>query len=156
MVIAMTQISYRVAVRDDETDIMDLLKEVAPEIPVPLEPSERQEPILQYIIIQCRESGMSWVAVDESEKVVGFALARQDFHENGAISLRYIGVSESARQHGICSTLIAKLKANGAPLTTSVLDDNRSQMADRLKKKGFVIIESGAKETKLRWAPPPS
>ena len=83
----------------------------------------------------------SWVAVDENSKVVGFALARPDFHEDGAISLRYIGVSKNARQCGICSTFIEKLRTNNVPLTASVLHNNRSQMAERLVKKGFAKVE---------------
>jgi len=148
----MTQITYRAAIRDDETDIMDVLKEVAPEIPVPLEPVEEQEAKLQTVIVQCRQNGKSWVAVDKVGKVVGFALAWQDF-QDGPISLRYIGVSKSAREAGIFSTLIKKLKEAGAPLTTSVLHGNRSQMADRLEKKGFVKADADDKETRFRWVP---
>ena len=48
-------------------------------------------------------------------------LAKPDIHEQGAISLRYVGVSKDFRQQGIFAALMEKLKANGVPLTASVL-----------------------------------
>jgi N-acetylglutamate synthase-like GNAT family acetyltransferase len=145
-------VNYRVATRDDETDILAVLEEVAPEIPVTLNTPENLL-IIKGIIIECHQSGKSWIAVDEDSRVVGFVLARPDFHESDAISLRYIGVSMELRRRGIFTTLIEKMKANGVPLTASVLHDNSSGMADRLVEVGFTKIGSDAKEEKLRWAP---
>jgi hypothetical protein len=145
-------VDYRVAGREDETDILAVLEEVAPEIPVLLDTTDSQDAI-RSIIVECRKSGKSWVAVDENSTVVGFVLAREDFHERGALSLRYIGVSADARRRGIFAALMENMKVTGVPLTASVLHDNRSAMADRLVEIGFTKVESGAKETKLRWAP---
>jgi hypothetical protein len=36
-------VNYRLANRDDETDILAVLEEVAPEIPVPLDTPENQD-----------------------------------------------------------------------------------------------------------------
>jgi N-acetylglutamate synthase-like GNAT family acetyltransferase len=142
---------YRVANRNDETDILAVLEQVAAEIPVLLDTPERQDAI-RGIIIECRKSGESWVAVDADGTVVGFVLARADIHEPQAISLRYIGVSGNSRRHGIFAALMEKMKAKGVPLTASVLHNNQSAMADRLVKIGFTKVGSDAKETKLRWA----
>jgi N-acetylglutamate synthase-like GNAT family acetyltransferase len=149
---AANTIDYRVATRDDETDILAVLEEVAPEIPVSLDALDPHDPI-RGIIVECRKSGKSWVAVNAHGKVVGVGLARADFHENQAISLRYVGVSGEARRRGIFATLMEKLKSNGVPLTASVLHNNRSGMADRFVKIGFTKVASDAKETKMRWAP---
>jgi hypothetical protein len=150
---AMTQISYRVAGHDEETDILAILQEVAPEIPVRLDGPERQNKI-QAVIIECHRSGKSWVAVDASGRVVGFVLARPDAHEGkAAISLLYAGVSANSRRHGIFATFIEKLKANNVTLKASVLHNNQSKMAGRLVKNGFAKVESDAKETRFRWTP---
>ncbi len=146
-------VDYRVATFDDETDVLAVLEEVAPEIPVLLDTQDKKDGIIT-VIVQCRRSGKSWVAVSDDGKVVGFALAQQYFHE-GPIALPYIGVSTHARRRGIFATFMEKLKANGVPLTASVLHSNRSAMADRLAKIGFTIVGSDEKETKLQWDPPP-
>jgi hypothetical protein len=146
-------INYRIASYDDETNILDVLTEVAPEIPVSFDASDSQDPI-RTVIIQCRQSGNSWVAVDAAGTVVGVALAKPDLHEQQpAISLRYIGVSKNSRGRGIFYTFMEKLKANGVPLTASVLHGNQSGMVDHLVKIGFAKKGSDDKETKLRWDP---
>jgi hypothetical protein len=66
------------------------------------------------------QSGKSWVAVDADGNVVGVALARKDIHDQKAISLRYIGLGKNSRGLAISSTLMEKLKADGAPLTASL------------------------------------
>jgi N-acetylglutamate synthase-like GNAT family acetyltransferase len=147
-------IVYRVATFDDETDILDVLEEVAPEIPVLLDTQDKKDKICTIIIQCCRMSGKSWVAVSDDGKVVGFALAQQYFQDE-PIALPDIGVSAHARGRGIFATLMEKLKANGVRLTANVLHGNRSAMADRLAKIGFTIVRSDETETKLQWDPPP-
>jgi hypothetical protein len=110
---------------------------------------------MKGIIEECHTSGKSWVATDKDGTVVGFALARGDFHDPPAISLRYIGVSANSRRSGIFATLMNKLKANGVPLTASVLHSNRSDMANRLVKIGFTKVGSDTKQTKFKWSSMP-
>ena len=57
------KIDYRLAGRDDETDILAVLKEVASEVPVQLDGPEREAKI-QTEIVQCHQNKKSWVAVD--------------------------------------------------------------------------------------------
>jgi N-acetylglutamate synthase-like GNAT family acetyltransferase len=153
----MTQTSdtvvYRVATQDDETDILAVFEEVAPEIPVLLDTVKKKEMICTVIAECCEMSTKSWVAVS-NDKVVGFALAQQRFTD-GPIALPYIGVSTQARGRGIFATLMEKLKSNGVQLTASVLHTNSSAMVDRLTKKGFTKAGSDKQETKLQWNPPP-
>ena len=142
-------IDYRIASRNDETDMYAVIEEVAPEVPVLLDIPQRQA-AMRGIIVECHQSGKSWVAVNADGTVVGCALARPDILENGAISLRYVGVSKTSRRQGIFATFIDKLKTNGMPVTVTVLHNNRSAMTARLLKAGFTEVESGDKETKLR------
>jgi len=149
----MSAISYRIAGRDDETDILAVLEEVAPEIPVRLDGAERQEKI-RTEITQCHQTGKSWVAVDTARKIVGFVLARPDTHEGkAAIYIPYIGVSADSRRRGICHTLVDKLKTNGVPLIANVLHDNRAGMENILAKNGFTKIDYNAKQKKFLWSP---
>jgi N-acetylglutamate synthase-like GNAT family acetyltransferase len=145
----------RQANRNDETDIYAVLKEAAPEIPVSLDTQEAQSRMVTEIV-QCHRSGKSWVATDENGRIIGVALARPDFHEQGAISLRYIAVSKESRRSGISASLMEKLKANGAPITASVLHNNRSGMENRLVRIGFTKVKSDDNETQFRWVHPDS
>ena len=146
--------AYRIATRSDETDVLAVLEEVAPEVPVSLEGAESQGKI-QTLIRQGHASGKSWVAVDESDKVVGFALARPDAHEGkAAVYLNYVGVSAASRKQGVFAGLMQKLKAGGVAITADVLNGNKSTMVDRLTKIGFTQISADDQQTKLAWSPP--
>jgi hypothetical protein len=50
--------TFRIATEDDHTDILAVLEEVAPEVPVRLDGAERQEKI-KAIIIECCNSKAS-------------------------------------------------------------------------------------------------
>jgi hypothetical protein len=147
------EIEYRLATVDDETDISNVLEEVAPEVPVRLDGSERQDKI-KTLIVERRRSGKSWVAVDPNGKVVGFVLARPDVVEGqAAMFVDYVGVDVDSRGRGIFSTMMEKLKVNDVPLTADVLHENRSGMANRLVKVGFSVVEADGKKTRFRWNP---
>ena len=122
------KIDYRLAGRDDETDILAVLKEVASEVPVRLDGPEREAKI-QTEIVQCHQNKKSWVAVDADGQVVGFVLTRPDTYEGkAALYIPYSGVSADARGQGIFSTFLEKLKENNIPLMANVLHDNKSGM----------------------------
>jgi hypothetical protein len=70
-------ISYRIASRDDETGMYGVIDEVSTEIPVPLD-TEYNQDRMRDIIVECHESGKSWVAVDVDGNLVGCILARPD------------------------------------------------------------------------------
>jgi len=106
----MTGITYRPAVLDDAADILAVLIEVAPEIPVQIEPLEREE-ALYALIRNCARSGESWVAVDEAGRIIGFLLAEPDqvrrhYAEHEILELRHGGVVKGDRRQGIFTYLI--------------------------------------------------
>src|ERR1700732_74978 len=71
------EIVYRPAMLDEAANILAVLIEIAPEIPVQVEPLEREE-ALYALIRNCARSGESWVAVDDTGRIVGFLLAEPD------------------------------------------------------------------------------
>ena len=148
------EIEYRQAGGDDETDILDVLEEVAPEIPLRLDGEERQEKI-KIVIRQCQASGKSLVAVTGEGEVVGVVLARPDADDGkAAIFINYIGVTRDARRRGIFAAMMEKMNAKGVPLLADVLQGNQSGMADRLKEIGYEAVKSNTKQTRFRWTPP--
>jgi N-acetylglutamate synthase-like GNAT family acetyltransferase len=147
----------RLATDDDHTDILDILEEVAPEIPVSLDTTQRKDAI-KAVIVDCCASGESMVAVDGAGNVIGFVLAKPDHmerfdHDNQAVSLRYIGVGKGWRRRGVFAALLANYTAKHEPLTASVLHGNKSAMAARLAKAGFTTVNADSHETKLKRQP---
>jgi hypothetical protein len=134
------EIEYRLAILDDETNILDVLEEVAQEIPVKLDDPESQDKI-KRVIRERHQSGKSWVAVDVDHGVVGFVLARP--YIESTIYIDYVGVRTDSRRRGIFSTFMEKLKANGVPLRASVLNGNLSSMSllqnGRARRVGDIV-----------------
>jgi hypothetical protein len=50
-----------------------------------------------------------------NDRVVGFVLARPDFHQSGGLFESYIGVTVDSRRRGIFVSLMQKMKTNGVP-----------------------------------------
>jgi hypothetical protein len=147
--------TYRAASLEDADGILTLLEEAAAEIPMSLDEPEQQGR-LQIVTGECCLSEKSLIALDAAGTIVGVVLARQDTKDLKAIALLYIAVAKASRSNGVFSSLMEKLKSKPTPLTATVLSGNQSGMADRLVRKGFVKGDVSAKETKLRWDPPPA
>jgi hypothetical protein len=146
-------IEYRVATQNDAAGIASVVEEVAPEIPVSLD-TPLSQARMKTEVLQCCNSGYSWVATKADGAVVGFALARPDaYGQQRARSLRYIGVSATQRKRGICGALMEKLKAEGVVILASVLHGNKSDMKNILPKFGFTEEGFDDKGTNLRWDP---
>lgn len=96
---------YRVATINDWAAVLAVLKGAAPEIPLSLDTDESQAKV-KTEVVQCCRDGHTWVAIDATDAIVGFVLARPG--GNGAITLPFIGVSASSRKQGIFSNLIEK------------------------------------------------
>jgi ribosomal protein S18 acetylase RimI-like enzyme len=149
----------RVASRDDETNVWDVLVEVAPNIPVPLDDPEAQG-IVQNLIRRCIDAGNTWIAVDSNGVVVGFILAQPDVYErfqkeNGAFHLPYVGVSKKWQKRGVFTSLLENLTSQGVSLTAKVLHSNKSNMTANLEKAGFAKDDKpDSKQSHLRWDPP--
>jgi hypothetical protein len=148
--------SCRIAKRDDETNIWDVLVEVAPDIPARVEDPKDQK-TLQSLISGWVQIGSSRVAVDSNSLVIGFILAEPAAvirlqEKNKALYLPYIAVRKEWQKRGVL--LLKNLKSDGEPLTVSVLHSNRSNMIANLEKADFVKdSRQRPKQTYLRWNP---
>src|SRR5436190_18349062 len=105
----MTGITYRPAALDEAAEILRVLIEIAPEIPVQVQPLEREE-ALYALIRNCARSGESWVAIDEAGRIVGFLLAEPDqvrrhYAEHEILELRYSGVVKTHRRRRVFTGL---------------------------------------------------
>ena len=153
----MAEIAYRPAVIDEAADILAVLIEVAPEIPVQVEPLEREE-ALYALIRNCARSGESWVAIDEAGRIVGFLLAEPDqvrrhYAEHEILELRHGGVVKGHRRQGLFTELIGKVLARLVPVTATVSPANQSDAARLLEKLGFHSVASPGGEQRLRCDP---
>ena len=153
----MAEIAYRHAELGEAADILAVLLEVAPEIPVSIETLEQEE-ALYALIRNCARSGESWVAVDETDRIVGFLLvelnqARRHYAEHEVLELRYGGVAGTHRHQGIFTTLIQRVLDRMLPVTASVSPANCSGAVDRLRKLGFHRQSSPGGEQHFRWEP---
>jgi len=141
--------------------IWDVLFEVAPDIPARVEKPEEQENLKNYIS-EWVDVGSTWVAVDSDALVVGFVLSKPDNgvrlkEKNNALNLPYIGVSKKWQKRGVLTSLLKSLKAQGEPLTVSVLNANKSNMSANLEKAGFAKqSRQDLKQVHLRWDAPPN
>lgn len=148
--------TVRKAEFNDHSYILELIEEVASEIPVKLDSSATLQ-AMKDVIVDCCGSGESLIAVDSESTIVGFVLAKPDneerfFNDNKAVSLRYIGVAKRCRGQGIFTNFLETLKAAGEPLTADVLNGNQSGMADRLSQADFVIVKEADNQRSFRWA----
>jgi ribosomal protein S18 acetylase RimI-like enzyme len=153
----MTGISYRPARLDEAADILAVLVEIAPEIPVQVEPLEREE-ALYALIRNCVRSGESWVAVDESDHIVGFILAQPDqtrrhYAEHEILELHYGGVVKAYRRRGVFTALVERVLARMAPVIATISPANQSDAARLLEGLGFRHIGAPGGERRLRWDP---
>ena len=153
----MGEIAYRPARLDEAADLLAVLIEVAPEIPVQVEPLAREE-ALYALIRNCARSGESWVAVDETDRIVGFVLAEPDqtrrhYAEHEILELRYAGVVKTHRHRGIFTALVTQLLDRLVPVIATVSPANQSGAARLLEGLGFQNIASPGGEQRLRWGP---
>lgn len=148
--------AYRQATLDDAADVHALLLAVAPEIPLAVEPLEREEEL--YVLVRnCARSGESWVAEVEGH-IVGVLLAEPNqqarhYAEHEVLELHYAAVRAEDRGHGIFAALVDKLLTRLLPVTTTVPPHNRARFAERLERLGFRAIGAPGGEQRLRWDP---
>jgi len=151
------EIVYRPARLDEAADILAVLTELAPEIPVQVEPLEREE-ALYALIRNCARSGESWVALDDANGIVGFLLAQPDqtrrhYAEHEILELRYGGVVKTHCRRGIFTGLVERVLARMVPVAATVSPANQSGTVRLLVKLGFENIGSPGGEQRLRWNP---
>ena len=154
---SMTAIAYRAAKIEDAAEIHALLLRLAPEIPLLVDKLEREE-ALYALIRNCGRVGESWVALNEEDRIIGFALAdpevtERHYAEHEILDLLHAGVAPEYRGRGVFRTLIAKLQSRLVPIVTIVPPLNRFDAAARLEKFGFRQIGLPGGELVLRWEP---
>jgi GNAT superfamily N-acetyltransferase len=151
------EIAYRHAELGEAADILAVLLEVAPEIPVQVDTLEQEEAL--YVLIRnCARSGESWVAVDEAGRIVGFLLvelnqARRHYAEHEVLDLSYGGVAVTHRHKGIFAALVQRVLDRMLPVTASVSPANRSNATRLFEQLGFHRSSSPGGEQRLRWDP---
>jgi hypothetical protein len=78
----------------------------------------------------------------------------RSLHDNRALHLSYGGVRTNHRGQHIFPELVAKMMANGVPLTATVKHSNKSNMVNRLLKLGFTkVFPLKNDQDDLRWQP---
>jgi hypothetical protein len=129
----------RVAQAADVEDILSILIEVAPRVPIDLSTPERVEAVRAQIKEYSRPGGCSFVAIDAKGMVVAFQLAEKIQWLDGPpyIHLVYAGTTCSASCQGAFRQLIEAEKALGMSLVARVKSGNKSGMNDRLMRYGF-------------------
>ena len=147
----------RVAVPSDEATILALMRVVAAEIPILIEPDDRWRLVQQMVRNHCADGG-SWVAVSDDGAFAGFLLAEHDQVEqflldDGAVYLAYAGVAPAARRMGTFTALTRHAMGMQVPLTATVKRGNTSDMVGRFQRLGFVITAERPDETALAWRP---
>jgi len=124
----------RKATPDDVPAIMIALETLSDEIPINMD-KENNRNALGIIVAECCAQN-SWVALDETDHVIGFLLGKK--YKFDGIALPYGGVLKGYRKQGRFSKLLSKAKALKRPLHVDVNHENKSGMAARLVKEGFV------------------
>jgi hypothetical protein len=95
-------------------------------------------------VYQCCDQQTSWIALGETGDVVGFLLGEEYSRigrrgmEFEGVSLPYGGVLMEHRGHRYFSGLLDRAKTMKIPLHAIVKRANKSDMAARLVKKGFI------------------
>ena len=153
----MAEVSYRPAELGDAADIHGLLLALAPEIPLLVDALEREEAL--YVVVRnFARSGESWVAVDETGTIIGFALAaplerRRHYGENEVLELRYAGIVPDNRRRGIFSEMLRRICDRMLPVVTTVNAANASGIDRRLAAIGFRQTGAAGGERQFRREP---
>ena len=153
----MAALSYRQAALGDAAAIHALLLAMAPEIPVQVDTLESEE-ALYAMIRNCARSGESWVACDDSGRLVGFALAERaergrHYAEHEVLELRYAGVAAAQREAGVVERLVERLIERMVPVIATVSPHNRSGLAACLERLGFRAAAAPGSERLYRREP---
>ncbi|MGE0260509.1 MAG: hypothetical protein AB7H71_02595 [Alphaproteobacteria bacterium] len=153
----MNDIDYRAARLDDAGEIHELLLRLAPEIPLLVDTLEREE-ALYALVRNCARSGESWVACDQTGRIVGAALVEPNqlgrhYAEHEVLDLRHAAVAPEHRESGVLGTLIGKVTARLQPVAVRIAGRNRTGLAACLRELGFRATDSAGGEQVWRWEP---
>lgn len=155
----MSELSLRAASLADLKEIWGLLREVAADIPYPLENEAAQENVLSELMACCT-SGLSPVAVGGTKEIAGALLVRRDdfewgFRNGEAVHISYAAVAPAHREQGVLRALLSKVQEQKVPVFASVKNGNKLGIAEELAKLGFThecTAQSGWGDL-YRWQP---
>jgi hypothetical protein len=152
----MSGLAYRPAAIADAADIHALLLKIADDIPLAVETLEQEE-ALYAAVRKLLGFGESCVAV-EGERIVGFVLVEnietgRHWGENEVLDIRYVGADPACRDRTMLESLLRKVIDRQAPITASVKDANRSDLAGQLVGLGFRLAETRLGEQYFRREP---
>jgi hypothetical protein len=138
----------------DTPEILRILVEVAPEIPVRVDTCRRKRLLFKRIQIASFYRSV-WIARDRDNRIVGFLMAESD---GQTLDLSYGSVRPGPhRGKHIFTKLMKRVKAKGVPLTATVLRLNKSNMLSRLLKLEFTKDDPLLNDRDiLRWQPEPA
>jgi GNAT superfamily N-acetyltransferase len=153
----MAEIRCRQASLGDAAEVLALLLELAPEIPLTIDTLEREEALYAQIRT-CARSGESWVACDAGGRIAGVALAERaergrHYAEHEVVELHYAAVTATHRDAGVFDQLVERLLARMLPVVTTVSPHDRSGIAARLERLGFRPVAATGGERRYRWEP---
>lgn len=151
----------RIAEPKDRIEVVAILREVKDAIPLNLDNNERSNAAIIGLVSECLGSGVSLVAIDVADLIVGFQLSRReriliDHEVEIGISLEYGAVTERALGNRLLQTMIRKTMALGFPLRSVVKWSNGSRMQERLLRLGFAKtdVDLHFKQDEFQWLPP--
>jgi hypothetical protein len=129
---------------------MTALEQLSGEIPVKMDSEERRSAFHKIVAECCEQS--SWIALNEAEHLVGLLLSKK--YSEG-FALPYGGVLDGYRNQGLFLRLLSHAKALSRPLYVDVRHENKSGMAARLVKAGFVEQQYShhPKQAYFIWSP---
>lgn len=143
----------QIAKTEDIESIFAVMKVCADEIPVRMDGGEREKRLRSSIRHGCL-NGRSFVDVCDNQ-IVGFLLVSSGL-DKGYFELDYGGVLPEYRGIGLFGRMLGEVKARSGCLDATVKNANKSGMADKLLKLGF--IETGLThahdERAFRWVRP--
>jgi hypothetical protein len=155
-------LKQRAASLGDLRDIWGLLQQVAPDIPADLGSEAAQENILTELMACCT-SGLSPIALNKNETIIGALLARRDdfewgFKNSDAVHISYAAIAPSHRDQGVFAALVADIQGRKVAVFASVKNCDRFGLADELKKLGFEHECTAANGwgDLYKWQPRPS
>ncbi len=143
---------YRLAKKADASAIFDVLKEIAPEIPVRLDTPKQKELVSERIQLACVYRTV-WIAeLHPDNHIVGFLMAEP---LGRRLNLSYGGVRADHRGKHIFPKLVKKMMVKGIPLRASIAQSNEFRMPDRLRELGFALEHRLDTEAIFLWEPEP-
>jgi len=156
----MAELIHRQASLGDLKNMWALLRQAASDIPFALDSEAAQESVLSELMACCT-SGLSPLAVDADQSIVGALLVRRDdfewgFRNGTAVHVAYAAVAPSHQDKSVLRALLAQVQSRKAPIFASVKSGDKLGLAAELEALGFSHDRAAASEDLYKWEPAPA